>query len=151
MDRRAGPIFRTGPKNTPYGILTLLGGCSESYTFVNGVKRSLFKGVLASVLSRVKVSRGKLVISPCCGAALTFIGGFRGKSHRFSFCHRPKTSVVLGTSRITCSLVQRTRVFRFNALSVASRAIERTAVRTVTLTGRRKLLVSFSPGLHPPL
>lgn len=150
-DRRKGGVFRTYPKNTPYGILTLLGGVKGGATFVKGIKGSRFKTLLESAVARTKVSTSGLVISRGIGAALTFMRAFPSKSERFSFCHGPKTSVVLATSRIGPRMMGSAGIFRFKALSVARRNIHRTAGGTMRATGTGNYLMSFSPGLEPPL
>lgn len=150
-DGRKGPLFRTGPKKTPYGILTVLAGLKRGATFVKGMNRSFFKRRLESTVARIKVSTSKLYASGRVRAALTVMRACPSKSESFSFCHGPKTSVVLGGRRVYRRLVGRAGVFRFKALSVARRKIHRTAGRTVHVTRRSNTVVSFSPGLHPPL
>lgn len=151
IDKRNGPLFRTGPKNTPYGILTVLSHLKREATFVKGMKGSFFKGRLRSTVARIKVSTTKLLGSSGIRAALTLIRACPSKSQSFSFCHGPNTSVVLARRRLPRRVVHKTGVFRFKALSVARPNIHTTAGGTVTITGRTNTLVSFSPGVHGPL
>ncbi len=144
-------LLEANPGGVPCNVLAMLAGLGRKTCFIGRVGQDMFGDLLEDVIRSAGIDASGLTKDPEVHTTLAFVHTREGGDREFSFYRNPGADMMLQSSDVDTSLIERARIFHFGTLSMTHPLCREATKKAIHAAQESGCILSFDPNLREPL
>lgn len=143
--------YERNPGGAPANVLAALSRWDKKTAFIGKVGNDQFGDFLKETLASCGINIKGVVGTDDASTTLAFVHLDESGDRTFSFVRNPGADMLLSSSEVNYSIVEKSKIFHFGSISMTNELASDATIKAAKIAKANGVIISFDPNLRIPL